>query len=236
MKLALRPTVGTLLALLTAASAATDRPRYCGTARWEPLIAEAADRFTIPRTWVREVMRAESAGCAEIDGRPVVSPAGAIGLMQVMPATYAELRARHALGPDPHVPHDNVLAGAAYLRELHDRFGAPGFLAAYHAGPARYETHRSRGDPLPQETQRYLARVHAALDFEPPSNTAPVTLARTGVPPIDRLFAIDRRSVAAPATVVTPTFDGALFVPIGRRDIANERDDRASPEPPRADP
>ena len=49
-----------------------------------------------------------------------------------------ELRARHDLGADPYNPHDNILAGAAYIRELHDRYGSPGFLADYNAGPRRY--------------------------------------------------------------------------------------------------
>ena len=64
------------------------------------------------------------------------SPKGAMGLMQIMPETYAALRARYALGANPYDPRDNILAGAAFLRELHDRYGTPGFLAAYNAGPA----------------------------------------------------------------------------------------------------
>src|SRR5216683_129537 len=50
-----------------------------------------------------------------------------------------QLRLRYRLGRDPRDPHDNILAGAAYLREMHDRFGAAGFLAAYNAGPGRYQ-------------------------------------------------------------------------------------------------
>ena len=53
-----------------------------------------------------------------------------MGLMQIMPKTWTELRARYGLGADPYDPHDNILAGAAYIRELHDRYGSPGFLAA----------------------------------------------------------------------------------------------------------
>ena len=76
-----------------------------------------------------------------------------------MPKTYAELRVRHRLGADPCDPHDNILAGAAYLREMLDRYGAPGFLAAYNAGPARYDEHLMRGRPLPGETQDYVAKL-----------------------------------------------------------------------------
>ena len=86
-----------------------------------------------------------------------VSPKGAMGLMQIMPETWASLRLRYGLGADPFDPHDNILAGAAYLRELHDRYGSPGFLAAYNAGPARYEDHVATGRPLPAETRAYVA-------------------------------------------------------------------------------
>ena len=80
-----------------------------------------------------------------------------MGLMQIMPETWATLRLRYSLGADPFDPHDNILAGAAYLRELHDRYGSPGFLAAYNAGPARYEDHLATGQPLPAETRAYVA-------------------------------------------------------------------------------
>jgi hypothetical protein len=82
-----------------------------------------------------------------------------MGLMQIMPATWASLRARHGLGTNPYDPHDNILAGAAFLRELHDRYGSPGFLAAYNAGPGRYEDHLATGRPLPDETRAYVAAI-----------------------------------------------------------------------------
>jgi len=115
-------------------------------------VAEASQRFGIPASWIRAVMRAESFG----DVR-ALSPKGAMGLMQIMPATWAGLRLRYGLGADPYNAHDNIIAGAAYLRELHDRYGAPGFLAAYNAGPARYEDHLATGRPLPAETRAYVA-------------------------------------------------------------------------------
>ena len=116
-------------------------------------IAEAAQRFGVPEAWIRAVMRVESAG----DVR-AISSAGAMGLMQVMPATWAELRVRHRLGGNPYDPRDNILAGAAYLREMHDRYGSPGFLAAYNAGPGRYEEYLA-GRPLPAETRAYVAAL-----------------------------------------------------------------------------
>jgi soluble lytic murein transglycosylase-like protein len=133
-----------------------------GVARWDGIIAEAASRFGIPDDWIRRVMRAESGGRTMLAGRPITSVKGAMGLMQVMPATYAEMARRHGLGGDPHVPRDNVLAGAAYLRAMYDRFGYPGLFAAYNAGPARYAAHLRTGNPLPGETRMYLGRVTGA--------------------------------------------------------------------------
>ena len=81
-----------------------------------------------------------------------------MGLMQVMPGTYADLRVRYGFGADPYDPRDNILAGTAYLREMHDRYGSPGFLAAYNAGPGRYDDYLA-GRALPRETRLYLARL-----------------------------------------------------------------------------
>jgi soluble lytic murein transglycosylase-like protein len=117
-------------------------------------IAEASRRFDIPASWLRALIRAESAGDLH-----AVSPKGAMGLMQIMPQTWASLQLRYGLGTDPFDVHDNILAGAAYLRELHDRYGAPGFLAAYDAGPARYEAYLATGRPLPNETFAYVDRL-----------------------------------------------------------------------------
>ncbi len=121
-------------------------------------IAEASRRFSVPVAWIRAVMRAESAGESR-----AVSSSGAMGLMQIMPATWADLRARHGLGRDPYDPRDNILAGTAYLRELHDRYGSPGFLAAYNAGPGRYEASLA-GRPLPAETRAYVALLAPVID------------------------------------------------------------------------
>ncbi|WP_080937676.1 lytic transglycosylase domain-containing protein, partial [Novacetimonas hansenii] len=93
-----------------------------------------------------------------------ISAKGAMGLMQIMPATWQELRRDLALGSDPFDPQDNILAGASYLRLLHDRYGDAGFLAAYNAGPGRYEAHLMTGQPLPQETRDYVASVAHLLD------------------------------------------------------------------------
>jgi soluble lytic murein transglycosylase-like protein len=122
-------------------------------------ITEASQRFGISAHWIRAVMRVESAG------RPhTVSAKGAMGLMQIMPKTWTELRTRYGLGNDPYDARNNVLAGAAYLRELHDRYGAPGFLAAYNAGPGRYDRHLATGRPLPAETREYVAKLAPMIE------------------------------------------------------------------------
>jgi hypothetical protein len=146
-------------------------------------IAEASRRFDVPQEWIRAVMHVESGGRTHLNGRPITSSAGAMGLMQVMPATYVYLRDRYGLGHDPHNPRDNIFAGTAYMREMYDQFGSPGFLAAYNAGPGRYSQYLRNGRPLPRETQRYMALIYPRI---------------VGVLPGDARYASggDRRSVS----------------------------------------
>jgi D-alanyl-D-alanine carboxypeptidase len=125
---------------------------------WGPYIREAAVRYGVPERWVRAVMQQESGGEEQ-----ATSPAGAMGLMQVMPATYEELRVRHRLGDDPYEPHNNILAGTAYIREMYDRYGAPGFLAAYNAGPDRVDGYLAGRAALPDETVNYVAAITTNL-------------------------------------------------------------------------
>jgi hypothetical protein len=121
-------------------------------------VTEASRRFSIPEAWIYAVMRTESAGRIG-----AVSSAGAMGLMQLMPGTWARQRARFGLGADPFDPRDNIMAGTSYLREMYDRYGAYGMLAAYNAGPGRYEDWRDRRRPLPAETRTYIARIAPML-------------------------------------------------------------------------
>lgn len=145
-----------------ATASAADRSTARQIDRWSPHIKEASVRFAIPKNWLRRVMRAESGGRTTMDGRPITSRAGAMGLMQLMPGTWAEMRAKHGLGPDPQDPRDNILAGAAYLRAMYDRFGYPGLFAAYNAGPNRYAEHLAGGRRLPAETIAYVAAIGSA--------------------------------------------------------------------------
>jgi soluble lytic murein transglycosylase-like protein len=155
-----------LVRIMGAANAA-EPPIYCGTGQWQTFIDEAASRSGVSPRWLSAVMHAESAGCEVTDHRPTTSAAGAMGLMQLMPATWLHMKQRYGLGDDPYDPHDNILAAAGYLRELRARYGTPGFIVAYQAGPERLNDYLLSGRPLPVEALEYLSRVEryeAALD------------------------------------------------------------------------
>ncbi len=188
-------------------------------------ITEAARRFSVPASWIRAMMRAESAGNVR-----TVSSAGAMGLMQIMPQTWADLRVRHRLGSDPFDPRDNILAGTAYLREMHGRFGSPDFLAAYNAGPGRYEEHLATGWELPAETQAFVVALAPLVGGEradgaivaaadPQAWTrAPLFIARTESAHGDLKPSLSVQADRRPAnhsftgfSVITPQSDG-LFV------------------------
>lgn len=176
-------------------------PEAGNMARWQPLIAEAARRFGIPVDWIEAVIEAESGGRTMLSGVPITSPAGAMGLMQLMPATYAELRDRYGLGPDPHDPRDNILAGTAYLREMRDRFGFPGLFAAYHAGPTRYEAYLKGERSLPEETHAYLAAL---------------------LPRVEIVVGYDRNDIPKATTRVSFASGKSLFFPLGGDDMHAE--------------
>ena len=155
--------VGARLALaLAAASSAAPAAARPAITRGASQIAEASTRFNIPESWIGRVMLAESGGQTLLDGRPITSRKGAMGLMQLMPGTWQAMRVAHGLGPDPFEPRDNILAGTAYLRAMYDRFGYPGLFAAYNAGPARFAEHLAGRRRLPSETRAYVAKVTGA--------------------------------------------------------------------------
>ena len=151
----------TASALFESSASAQTAPHPQSIERFVNFIAEASTRFTVPARWIRAIIQIESAG-----DQHAISPRGAMGLMQLMPETWVELSVRYQLGLDPFDPRDNILAGTAYLREMRDRFGSAGFLAAYHAGPRRYEQHLVTGKPVPSETTAYVAAVTPLLDNE----------------------------------------------------------------------
>lgn len=176
-------------------------------ARLEPIIAAASLRFDVPEPWIAQVMVLESAGSTTLNGHPVTSSAGAMGLMQIMPETYAGLRARYGFGADAYDPHDNIFAGAAYLHELYQRYGYPNLFAAYNAGPSRVDDFVTHGRPLPRATNAYVA---ALTGSNLPNNSLPIA-SQNAAPtvPQDALFFVNRAHEIEPSGATSPS---PLFV------------------------
>ena len=151
--------MGVVILIAAAALVAGGTAEVSSVARWQLLVAEASQRFSVPESIIVSVIRAESGGRTTLNGRLITSRAGAMGLMQLMPGTWMELRSELHLGSNPYDPRDNILAGTAYLRQLSDRFGYPGMIAAYNAGPGRYAAYLARRQRLPAETVAYLNAV-----------------------------------------------------------------------------
>lgn len=129
---------------------ATDHPFAERLAPFEEAIREAAEGVRLGANWLRAVILQESGGDAQ-----AVSPRGAQGLMQILPATGRALGLR-----DPFDPAENIRAGARYLTGLLTQFGDIRLaLAAYNAGPGRVS--RYGGIPPFRETQTYVRRVLA---------------------------------------------------------------------------
>ena len=152
-------------------------------------VPEAAQRSGLSEDVVMRVMLAESGGNSRI-----VSVKGAIGCMQIMPATWTYLTARYTLGTDPYDARMNMIGGVMYLAELAARYGWPGALAAYNAGPGRYQRYVQGGVPLPPETVAYAARL--GRNAEGPTAVASVPRWQEA-----RLF------------MTRPTFEGATVLP-----------------------
>lgn len=187
---------------------------------WGPYIQEASSRFDVPQAWIRQVMRIESGGQEYIDGQLTVSAAGAMGLMQLEPATYQDMASQYNLGTDPFNPHDNIMAGTAYIHVMYQVYGSPGFLAAYNAGPGRLNSYMNYHTPLPDETVNYVAMIAPHIQGYYPAqrsdadqlalNTLPITeapglLPRGFVPdapgPVEQDYAAPAVQVASIAPV-----------------------------------
>lgn len=219
-----------IVAALPAESVQADATPAAETAHpYAAYVAEAAQRFNLPERWLWTVIRVESRG----DLR-AISPVGAMGLMQIMPATWAMLTARYGLGSDPYDVRANIHAGAAYLREMLDRYGdLATALAAYNAGPGRVDEWCAGARPLPAATRAYVDRIASAVDvaatpsaavapFAPPvtwrnaglfivrgDGTSTATAAAVSPQPIDSAPALPRPVSAQATPTVHP-----LFVPL----------------------
>jgi soluble lytic murein transglycosylase-like protein len=176
--------------------------------RWRPYVEQASTRFGIPSSWIERVIRAESRGLTTLNGRPIRSRAGAMGLMQLMPATWRDMRSRLSLGNDPDDPRDNILAGTFFLRLMYDRYGYPGLFSAYNAGSGRYAEHLATGRALPGETIAYLGQV-ASIRQDAPVEPAG--------PPRETLFVIQRGTLPHDEPAGSMATPAPLFVV--RRDV-----------------
>jgi hypothetical protein len=175
--------------------------------RWDDLIGQASRKFHVPKTWIVAVMRQESGGRTMMaPDKPIVSSAGAMGLMQIDPKTYDEIRHQYGLGSDPFDAHDNIFAGTAYLRWLHKRYGYPAMFAAYNAGPGRLEDHLHRGASLPAQTRAYVGGITRVLGTPAPAAPILVTFTR----PDGRTVRIDAAKVTAVNVPSPGEYGGAV--------------------------
>jgi len=185
-------------------------------------VTEAAQRFGIPERWIWRVMHAESRGKAG-----AVSHAGAMGLMQIMPGTWTSLTARHRLGSNPFDPRANILAGAAYLRAMWDRYGDVRLmLAAYNAGPGRADAYAAGRRGLPAETIAYVAKI--APELHASESAAAAQLVPSPAPSwrgaalfAERNLPSEDVQTAGPPQAAAPArgAEGSLFIPLsGGRD------------------
>jgi hypothetical protein len=182
---------------------------------WGPYINIASEHFDVPAPWIRKVMRIESGGKQYHAGQLTVSAAGAMGLMQLEPGTYREMAARYGLGADPFNPYDNIMAGTAYIHEMYEVYGTPGFLAAYDAGPGRLDSYMNDHRPLPYETVNYVAMIAPSIQgYYPRHRSEADQLAMNNLPAGDAPgilpagFSPDR-----------PT-PGSPYAPAGRTEVA----------------
>ncbi len=174
--------------------------------RWDPLVQQAAQKFHVPASWLWAVMRRESAGRTVLaNGQPIVSTAGALGIMQLMPGTYQEMAAQYRLGSDPFDPHDNIFAAAGYLRWLKVKYGFPAMFAAYNDGPGNYEDHL-RGRALPAETSNYIKAIAGELGVAVAASAKSVEFTR----PDGSKVVIDAAKVSAVRAVLPGEYDPAV--------------------------
>ena len=199
-------------------------------ARWNKFIDEASRRFGVPRDWIIEVMRQESGGRTVLQGDlPITSEMGAMGLMQVMPETYRDMRTDHRLADDPYDPRNSVLAGTAYLKFLHGKYGYPALFAAYNTGPGNLEANLLGKKNLPQETIAYLANIRVRLGDRNAADgltAGAVTATATLTRPDGQQISIDAALVRAVRAVLPGEYppSAAAVVDMGKMKQAVQED------------
>jgi len=190
---------------------------------WGPYIQNASSRFSIPSSWIHAVIHQESGGHEYRNGHPITSGAGAMGLMQLMPATYAEMQARFSLGADPYDPRNNIMAGTGYIGILYAKYGAPAFLAAYNAGPTRLDDYLSTGRSLPNETVNYVAAITPNL-----GNDRPLTGPLSAYATTDQLNTRSQQGAYASAAPSSGNWRDAAYEPPQSQDVQSPEEQEAS--------
>lgn len=168
---------------------------------YRPIVRERAQAMGIDPNLAEAVLVQESGG-----NPSAVSPAGAVGLMQLMPGTAKEL------GVDPRVPEQNIDGGLRYLKQQIDKFGVAGGLAAYNAGPGRVQRTGMQFDALPSETRNYVPSImnRAALIAERSGGQAQPTQQRPTAMDIPTLLGGYQKATAANDTEAVAEIGGLI--------------------------
>ncbi|HEY0106772.1 MAG TPA: transglycosylase SLT domain-containing protein [Rhizomicrobium sp.] len=139
----------------TAAAPSTIDTAMPRLVQWQSIVTEAAQQFGIPGAWIRGVMRAESGGRTRLNGKPITSPKGAMGLMQVMPSTYRALRFQYGFPLRTHAEHPHVLR--TILRRLSKQ---PDLVAALPADHFEHEFVCRIVWPVTLQRRRHVRLAH----------------------------------------------------------------------------
>lgn len=126
-----------------------------GVSRYDAIIHEAAGRYNLNPNIIRAMMKQESGGDPN-----ATSSKGAGGLMQLMPETAEDVARQEGMGHyDRYDPRDNIMMGAAYMKQQMDKYDGnlSLALAAYNAGPGSVDKYG--GIPPFKETQNYVAKI-----------------------------------------------------------------------------
>lgn len=198
----------------------------CDVTQWRSAIENAARLEHVNAALIRAVIEVESNACERLEGKPITSHAGAMGLMQLLPATWSSYRDRLQLADDPYNADDNILAGSAYLHDLIQELGLFDGLAAYFAGAKNIAEHRL-DDELPSSaTMAYLRDVLEFVARETMRNTTTSSPLRATS---SQLFAIDE-SVDPRAIDTRQSSQSTLFaITHARKSDKSAARDRSEP-------
>lgn len=162
---------------------------------YTPIYQAAGQEWNVDPALLQAVAGQEAGGVSN------VSPAGAQGHMQIMPATQADLGVT-----DPNNVEQSIYGGAKYLSQLLDKYGDPQLaVAAYNAGPGRVDAHLATGAPLPAETVAYIPGVTNRYKAIAQPSSAP-----SDTPELDQTINALRQAPPPPPAAAAPAQAAAL--------------------------